>query len=410
MQVKNFIINSVGSFILGCFFLGSVSASAQPGADPDCAKLRKARHDTFHVALMMPFYLEQIADSSWKANLDPSKIGELAPFRFIQYYHGFMMAADSLRLKGLNVEIHVYDVGQLSTKALEAIQSPELKKMDMIFGPFFKNTFSIVAEFAKENKIPIVNPFSSRNDILQGNPYVFKLLPSVESQPELVANLVKRDFSDYRVIFYVANKFQNAELIGQFTQAIEQNDLTGKKIVRVVDYSSDSTQGFSKYASMVQPNLVIIYAENEVLPATLLSKLSELKKDYQITVIGLPEWEKFTNIESDYLIALNACIFTSSYVDSHSDEVKSFTLAYRAKYLDEPLYYAFSGFDAGYFFLSALLYFGEDFAGCVNNLGTHLIQNQYHFERKDDSGYDNLNWNILQYNDYFMFKKSSYYR
>jgi ABC-type branched-subunit amino acid transport system substrate-binding protein len=371
--------------------------------------LRK-NHEVYHIALLIPFYLEQVADSAWKTNMNPTKINELAPFKFIQYYQGFIMAADSLRQKGLNVEIHIYDVGQSTNKALEVIQKPEFKKMDMIFGPLFKNTFSIVAEFAKENEIPIINPFSTRNDILQGNPYVFKLLPSIESQPALLADLVKQNFSDYKIIFYVANKFQNAELIGQFTQAIEQNDLTGKQIVKVVDYSSDSTRGFSKYASVVQPNLVIIYAENEVLPASLLSKLSELKKDYQITVIGLPEWERFTNIESSYLIALNTCIFMSAYTDSHSEEVKAFTESYRARYFDEPLYFAFAGFDAGYFFLNALLSYGKDFTGCINKLRTPLIQNQYHFERKDDGGFDNLNWNILQYNDYFLLKKSSYYK
>lgn len=376
----------------------------------DCDKLRKNRDEIYRVALMIPLYLEQVADTLWNDKLDPLKINDMAPFRFIQYYHGFMMAADSLRQKGLNVEIYIYDVDQQVSKLLNVLQKPELKKMDLIVGPFFKGSFSHAAEFARENKIPIINPLSARTDILQGNPYVYKLLPSVESQPALVAGLVKREYSDYKIIFYVANKIQNSELIGQFIKAIEESDETGKQRVTLVDYASDSIQGFRDYASLVKPNLVIIYAENEVLPANLLSKLSAMKKDYRISVIGLPEWEKFTNIESAYLIALDANIFMSSFIDTYSDDVKGFTQKYRAIYFDEPMNYAFSGFDAGFYFLSALLNYGKDFERCINELKVPLIQNQYHFERRDDGGYDNLYWNILQYYDYSLLKRPTYFR
>lgn len=373
--------------------------------EKDCARLKKNRHETYRIALMIPLSLEQVADTAWIESLEPSKINEISSFRFIQFYHGFMMAADSLRQEGLDVEINVYDVDQQTSKVLKALQDPDLKKMDLIFGPFFKSTFSHVAEFALENKIYLINPLSSRPDILQGNPYVFKLLPSVESQPALLAELVRRDFPDHRIIFYIANKFQNNELIEQFRQALEGDNKAGKEKVRFVDYATDSTHGFIDHASMIKPNLVIIYAENEALPAAVLSKLSAFKKNYAITVIGLPEWEKFSNIESNYLLALNAHIFMSSYIDYQSDKVKTFILAYRARYFDEPLNYAFSGFDAGYFFLGALLYYGNDFERCLNETGIPLIQNQFHFERRQNGGYDNINWNVLQYYEYSLLRK-----
>jgi len=374
----------------------------------DCAKSGKSRHEVYQVALMIPFYLEQVADTLWKYNLDPSKINDLMPFRFVQFYHGFMLAADSLRQKGLQVKIFVYDVDNQASKVDEVLQKPEMKKMDLIVGPFFKNSFATAAEFARLNKIPIINPLSSRSDILEDNPFVFKLLPSLESQPDIVAELVRRDYNDHKVLLYVANQFQNTEMIGRFKEAIERNDPTGKQKVTLVDYAADSTLGFKRNASLTKPNLVIIYAENEVLPAVLLSKLAALKEDYQITVIGLPEWEKFTNIESLYLIVLNANIFMASYTDTGSEEVKGFIQAYRAKYFDEPQYYAFSGFDAGYFFLNALFNYGRDFEKCLDEIRPHLTQNQFHFEKKSNGGYDNLNWNVLQYLDYYLLKKSFY--
>jgi ABC-type branched-subunit amino acid transport system substrate-binding protein len=373
--------------------------------DKDCSRLNKLRHKTIRVALMIPLALEQVADTAWIESLTPSNINEVVPFRFIQFYQGFMIAADSLSKEGLDVEIHIYDVDQQTSKALQVLRDPDLKNMDIIFGPFFKSTFSLVADFALENKIYLVNPLTSRQDILYGNPYVFKLLPSVESQPALLAGLVKRDFPDFRIIFYTANKFQNSELIGQFRQALEGSETAGRQKIFFVDYASDSIRGFLNHASVAEPNLVVIYAENEALPAALLSKLSALKKDYQISIIGLPEWEKFGNIESKYLIDLNANIFMSSYVNFQSEKIKTFIQAYRSRYIDEPQNYAFSGFDAGYFFLRALLYYGDDFEKCLNETGTRLIQNQFHFESKENGGFDNINWNILQYYGYSLLRK-----
>ena len=374
----------------------------------DCPKNSKNRNVEYHVALMVPLSLEQLTDTLWNAKLEPNRINELTPFRFIQFYQGFMMAADSLEKQGLKVKIFVYDVDNQINKVDEVLRKPEMKTMDLIVGPLFKNSFSKVAGFADENKIPIVNPLSPRPDILQGNPYVFKLLPSVESQPAIVADLVWSEYRNFNILFYIDNKFQNSELMSQFTAKIEAKDPEGKLHVKVVDYASDSTLGFRKHASLSKPNLVIIYAENEVLPAALLSKLAAAKDEYQVTVIGLPEWEKLGNIETKYLISLNTNILMASYTDTGSESVKSFITAYRSRYLDEPMTYALTGFDAGYYFLNALMNYGKDFYSCADDISFPLIQNNFRFMRSVDGGYDNTNWNVLQYLDYYLLKKSFY--
>lgn len=374
----------------------------------DCLKNSRNKNTEYHVALMVPLSLEQLNDTLWKTKLEPNRVNELVPFRFIQFYQGFMMAVDSLEKQGLKAEIYVYDIDNQNYKVDEVLRKPELRSMDLIVGPLFKNSFSRVAEFAAEYKIPIVNPLSPRPDILQGNPYVFKLLPSVESQPAIVADLVWSEYRDCNILFYVDNKFQNAELMLQFREEIESKDQSGNLKVKMVDYASDSTLGFKKHASKIKPNLVIIYAENEVLPAALLSKLAAAKDEYEITVVGLPEWEKLTNIETKYLISLKTNILAGSYLDSGSDPVKNFIASYRARYYDEPLSYGLTGFDAGYYFLGALMNYGKGFYSCSENISVPLIQNNFRFRKSGEGGYDNIHWNVLQYLDYYLLKKSFY--
>ena len=389
-------------------YLNIPSTPEKPATDKlkDCSKLKKSRNTIYQVALMIPLYLEQTLDSGWTESIDPTVAGEVSAFRFIQFYQGFMLAADSLRMQGMNLKIRVYDVDHQAYKLEDALSDPELKKMDLIVGPFLKNSFAEVADFAKANQIPIVNPLSARQDILKDNPFVFKITPSPESQPETLSRLVKRDFSDHNVILYIANKYQSTELIEQIREAVEGSLTDGVPPVKVIDYASDSIRGFLEFASLTRPNLIVVYAENEALPAALLSKLNEVKSNYPVTVMGMPEWDKFNNLESGYMMNLYGHIVQSSYIDLEDENVKGFFRRYRTDYLDEPQEYALTGFTTGYYFFQALFNYGEDFIGCLEQLKFPMMQSHLRFKKLDNGGYDNIYWNIMQYYDYRLVDRS----
>lgn len=389
-------------------YLNIPSPADQPDSEdrPNCDKLKKSRNHIYQVALMIPLYLEQTMDSAWAESIDAVVAGEVSAFRFIQFYEGFMLAADSMRRQGMNLKISVYDVDHQAYKLRKALADPQLGEMDLIVGPFLKNSFTEVADFARMHQIPIVNPLSARQDILKDNPFVFKVTPSAESQPESLSKLVKRDFPDHNVILYIANKYQNTELIARIREAIEGSLDEGTPPVRVVDYASDSIRGFLDFASMTIPNLIVVYAENEALPAALLSKLNAVKSDYPVTVIGMPEWDTFNNLESGYMLNLNGHIFQSSYINFEDENVKGFYRRYRADYLDEPQEYAVAGFTSAYYFLQALYQYGSDFTDCLDDLKFPMMQNQFRFQKTEGGGYDNLYWNIMQYYDYRLVDRS----
>lgn len=380
--------------------------SAQISSAQDNAMKNGIRNQVFNVALMVPLYLEQTHDSAWAETIDPLKVNEVAPFRFLHFYQGFMLAADSMTRQGMNLKVHVYDVDHQSMKLDLALSDPDLKKADLIVGPFLKNSFSEVAEFAKTYKIPIVNPLSARQDILAGNPFVFKVMPSPESQAMTLGKLVRRDFSDHQVILYTANKVQNVSIIDEIRRTVENSLAPGLPPVKLVDYASDSIRGFLEFASLTRPNLIIVYAENEALPAALLSKLNAVKSEYTVTVIGMPEWDKFNNLESGYLLNLNAHVFHSAYVNYEDEDVKGFVRRYRINYLDEPQFYAITGFTAGYYFLQALYNYGKEFEGHLDDLDLPMMQNRFEFRKIEGGGYDNIHWNILQYYDYRLVDRS----
>jgi ABC-type branched-subunit amino acid transport system substrate-binding protein/LysM repeat protein len=364
----------------------------------DCKKDKRNLSRTYHVALMVPLNLESVATIDTLLTKTPMETMNLPPFRFIQFYQGFLMAADTLADKGLNLELTVIDADQDQSKAERAIASGQLQDMDLIIGPFFKNAFSGTSAYASENAIPIVNPLSARDDILPGNPSVFKIVPSRITQVPVLESLVNRRFTNSNIFIVKENSIQGTEMVDSISSSLEE--ILGKRIP-IVNYSTDSLPGVRSHLENDVHNLVIMYSENGVLPVQLLPALTEMSKKKEITIIGMPEWEKFDQVENKYLVTLGAYLFTDTYLDFLEPGVKQFIASFRSLYQAEPLDYAYAGYDAGIFFLSALMDYGRDFPDCARNSGHTLLHTEYMFRKIPGGGYDNTYWNVYHFQDYY---------
>jgi hypothetical protein len=79
---------------------------------------------------MMPLYLDEV-DSLM--SLDSSfALGELKlakPFKFIEFFEGFVIAAEELSNDGLDFNIQVYDVPREDEKVNNVFKQPKLAKI-----------------------------------------------------------------------------------------------------------------------------------------------------------------------------------------------------------------------------------------------------------------------------------------
>ena len=76
-----------------------------------------------------------------------------------------------------------------------------MRSVDLIIGPFFGKLFEVAAGYAKRYEIPIVNPFTKRQDFLNDNEFVYKLVPSMEARPAMIAFLAQQSDA-FPIIIY----------------------------------------------------------------------------------------------------------------------------------------------------------------------------------------------------------------
>ena len=119
-----------------------------------------------------------------------------------------------------------------------------------------------------------------------------------------------------------------------------------------------------------------------------------------MVVIGLPEWNRFSDMETDHLHNLDIHFLSDSYIDYNNDAVKIFVKKYRNTFKTEPDQYAFDGYDIGFYFLSALLHYGKSFERCLPYYNEKLLQTSYEFKKSHPAGLENQHWNPFIYRNY----------
>ena len=146
-----------------------------------CGKDKSTMKKIYNVALVIPLYLNDV--EKMDVNPDPDVDSqENRPLQFIPYYEGFRIALDSLEKSGVSLKVTIYDLGHDSLKTVKLMQDPEFRNSDIIFGMSYHKNFTMISDFAEKNDIPIVNPLSEREQILDKHKNVFKVRPSLKSQ------------------------------------------------------------------------------------------------------------------------------------------------------------------------------------------------------------------------------------
>jgi len=369
----------------------------------DCSNLKLL--DSYNIALMIPFYLDDIS----QIDLDDPDIKEKDPsdytsFTFVQYYEGILLAIDSLKKMGFSANISVYDVDEDSVKTNNLLQKPELAKMQLIIGPFFDNSLKVVARFAKKHNIKVVDPVSIDDNILKGNPTVFKASPSTSMQLKQLAVYIANRFPSSPIIIVHNSKENEKDYLDVFKTALNTElKKAGKKDSSffIVNYNQSGFDAITKHFSQSDTNIVVTLSNGEVFVTNYVSDFNNVYDQYNMIVFGLPSWKNFDNIETEYLQNINLHLFSSSFVDYTDTDVNKFISLYRNQYKTEPDKYAFQGFDVAMFFFSALMKYGVYFEKCIDKMNGTYLQSNYKFVKTGSKdGYDNTFLNIYRYEDY----------
>ncbi len=384
--------------------------------NPDCNKITYQR-EPFQVALLLPLYLEKNDEEFYVDSSEVNDFGKkiyeriyYEPFyiypgskAFVEFYEGFLLAVDSLKQRGLSINLHVYDTQNDTSRIKEIISFPEFASTDLIIGPIYNQEVRVVSEFSKEHQIKMISPLSDNLNLVNENPYLFQVKPSYISQIDEFARFVS-GFSDKNIILV-----HNADSMGYSNiQMVKEKifkNLSVDTLVNNIQFKEvaflDSINVLEHALSEEIENVFIIPSNEEAFVTDVVTNLNTLKTfGNNVRVIGLSRWQRFGNIDPEYYFNLELCLASPFFIDYHDKDVKNFVLKYRSTFKTEPDQMAIHGYDVGLYFLSALMNYGNNFENCIYNHNVDLLQADYKFVKwYKQSGYENTGVNIIKYYD-----------
>jgi len=360
-----------------------------------CGKDTTTKKVVYQVALMLPLYLDEV-DQLKSEDPGPDIFETSKSLQFLPFYEGFRLALDSLEKTGLRIKLYVYDVDKDTARTRQLLKKPELKSMDLIFGLLYHRNFQMVAAFAEKNKINIVNPVSERSDIVSGNPYVFKIRPSKRTQAEQLAAFMAQSY--YRGQVLIVRNGQYADKDAPERLKKECQDLNMN--VQIVEGQDAAIGRLSKE----KENFLICFSENPAYTIDLTRRMYELRDEYSLVVVGLPDWAAMEGLETEYLVTLKTHVMSANLIDYDNLYVKKFVRQYQNTYKSDPSLLAFQGFDMSFYFLSALKNFGTNIQRCLGEVKMNLLQNNFDFSQKKGNGFENQHWSIYKYENYRLVK------
>lgn len=334
--------------------------SSAPAAAPAQVRARVDKNKVY-VSLMMPLNLDKMGEiSTTKFDVEQRGKKSYRSLAFIQFYEGAEMALKELESRGVDIVLNVVDVpGMAAADAEKAYTSHNVANSDLLIALLTKDGFAKVAELAQRDHLFVVNPMSTRTDIVE-NPYVVKIMPSVAGQSKAIVQSIRASYPGYAVTVVCSGHKNEQPIRDELQQQFSQAGMT-------VDFFTWSNDSKLLAALKRNPHNVVVNiydqdrSRNRVQSSTLMNRLVSIKTNTPI-LYTIPDYTKeYSDIDFGQLQQLSYHTFNTDY-DENVPSQKQFVEAYREQYKTEPIgQYAALGHDVALYFINGLNEKGSDF-------------------------------------------------
>ena len=311
--------------------------------------------------------------------------------RMVEYYEGFLMAVDSLKKQGVSIELHTYDSGKTTASVNKILSKPEMKNMDVIFGPAYPDQVKPMATFAQEHNTRLVVPFSSKGDDVFGNPSVYQInTPQSYLYSEVYEHYLRK-FPNAHVVFLDAatGHTDKDDFIKGLKEELKNRQMTFKELKG----ENINPEGMKLVVDSLRENVIIPTSGKNMALTRILPQLivtSREHPNYDMKLFGYPEWQTYTDDHLANFFELDTYFYSSFYTNNLFPAAIQFTNAYR-KWFSKDMAntfpkYGMLGFDTAYFFLKGLNDYGSRFEEQVNLMQVTPIQTGFKFDRVNNWG------------------------
>lgn len=312
--------------------------------------------------------------------------------RMTEFYRGMLMACDSLRAEGMNIDIHAWNVN-IDADITNFIKQPGAAKCDIIFGPLYSKQVHALAEFCKARDIQMVIPFSITGDDVSMYKQIFQVYQTNDRQTNNSIETFLKLFPNCHPVFIDCNDKTSTK--GNFTFGLRTR-LESHNIGYGITNIGSSDDLFAKQFSQNRQNIVILNTGRSPELTLALNKLAILKANnptLKIKLFGYTEWMMYLGIDEAKFHEFDTYIPSTFYYNPASPRTQSLTRSYRKWFKTDMQNalprFALTGYDYAQFFLRGFAKYGKAFRGVKNQNSWKAVQAPLRFKQVGAAGMQN---------------------
>lgn len=325
------------------------------------ANTSSAQNDSAHkqrIAIFAPLYLDTLFDAAGNY-----KMGKSIPVyskQGIEFYQGAVMALDSLDKEGIQLDVQLFDT-KGKNNIFKIADGGALNGINLILGAVSGSEYLDLAAIAKEKKIPFISASYPNDGGISGNPYVVVVNSKLNTHIQAIYNYVLKNFGTNKIALYRRQNGADDRVSEVFKSLNTSSSGSVLNMQTVVLNTPPTAADVEAALDKDRENIMICGSLDDNFGRTLLSIASSLSATYKITLIGMPTWENFSELDRTD-VKMPPVIYSTAFYNPGTEEnewVDSFTRAYGRNTYTNPTDIAFKGFELTYLFGHMLNSFGD---------------------------------------------------
>ncbi|HSD09282.1 LysM peptidoglycan-binding domain-containing protein [Flavobacterium sp.] len=348
---------------------------------------KKTSNDKKTLVLVLPF---NVAKN--EADTVTSTVNKLNNDKFLNmtldFYSGAVMAIDSAKVLGLNMDIKIFDSNETKTTSNVAniFNDHDVANADAVIGPFYQNNVEKAANILSQNNVPVISPLSRDN----ANP-----------TPNLYQSIVPAsDLKSAMFDYLTAKQGNTIAVIDKKKETIRKYILENHKEIKIAPLTETGGLNVEAFKSLFvkdRMNYVILETANTAMIKYTINTMISVMASYQVQLVVLEQNETLDTDEINFenLTKLHL-MYPSSTRENNSPEAELFMQSYRKKNKVNPSTYAIRGFDVTF---DTMMRLSQDktYQETAETMITEQVENKFEYHKKDEGGYVNRGIYILYY-------------
>lgn len=321
----------------------------------------------------------------------------------MDFYSGLMLAVYDLGEKGVNTDLHVYDIADPEIP----VKTEDISGSDIIIGPVTAADLTASLQESPQAKA-VISPLDPRAEKLTAEYSNLIQVPTPHKmQYQDLTNWIKEEMGENDKVFMFSERTARAnDAVRIMKEVMDSSGIGYIPFTYSILEGREVLEPLKEMMTAEGANRVYIASESEAFVNDVVRNLNlMLLENFEVILYAPSKIRSFDTIEVEHFHKTAMRVSLTYYINYEDPAVRSFLLKYRALYNTEPSQFAFQGYDIANYFISMRSQYGENWMQELDQVEKAMLQSTFKFGKQGTGGYVNNgvrrivygpNWTVTQ--------------